>query len=128
MGRRRMRLSRACADCSITKPLRPAECPGCAIAAISVSTANVALTARNANRMAIRSPIASTTSTAQWNPVGRQLMLVPMTDDDALADPLAWRPLKAPTLAEFEVIATEAFRRLPLRFRAKCEGVVIHVE
>jgi predicted Zn-dependent protease with MMP-like domain len=48
--------------------------------------------------------------------------------DHALSDPLGWRPLKAPSLEEFEVIATEAFRRLPQRFRAKCEGVVIHVE
>lgn len=48
--------------------------------------------------------------------------------DSALADPFAWRPLKAPSLEEFEVIATEAFRRLPARFRAKCEGVVVRVE
>jgi len=54
-------------------------------------------------------------------------MLGGMTDD-TLADPLSWRPLKAPSLAEFEVIATEAFRRLPAKFRARCEGVVIHVE
>ena len=47
---------------------------------------------------------------------------------DPLADPLSWRPLKAPSLAEFEAIATEAFRRLPVRFRAKCEGMVIRVE
>ena len=47
---------------------------------------------------------------------------------DSLPDPLSWRPLKAPSLIEFEVIATEAFRRLPAHFRAKCEGVVIHVE
>ena len=54
-----------------------------------------------------------------------------MTDDataDALPDPLSWRPLKAPSLIEFEVIATEAYRRLPAHFRAKCEGVVVHVE
>jgi predicted Zn-dependent protease with MMP-like domain len=44
------------------------------------------------------------------------------------ADPLAWRSLKAPSLAEFELLATEAFRRLPQRFRAQCEGVVVHVE
>jgi predicted Zn-dependent protease with MMP-like domain len=43
-------------------------------------------------------------------------------------DPMAWRPLKAPSLEEFEVIATEAFRQLPARFRGKCEGVVVHVE
>jgi predicted Zn-dependent protease with MMP-like domain len=48
--------------------------------------------------------------------------------DDALPDPLAWKPLKAPSLIEFEVIATNAYRRLPAHFRAKCEGVVIHVE
>jgi predicted Zn-dependent protease with MMP-like domain len=54
-----------------------------------------------------------------------------MNDDartDPLADPLSWRPLKAPSLAEFEVIATEAFRWLPAEFRARCEGVVLHVE
>jgi predicted Zn-dependent protease with MMP-like domain len=44
------------------------------------------------------------------------------------AEPLAWRRLKAPSLVEFEVLATEAFRRLPQLFRAKCEGVVVHVE
>jgi predicted Zn-dependent protease with MMP-like domain len=48
--------------------------------------------------------------------------------DDALPDPLAWRPLKAPSLVEFEAIATEAFRRLPAHFRDRCHGVVIHVE
>jgi predicted Zn-dependent protease with MMP-like domain len=52
---------------------------------------------------------------------------VSMTDS-SMPDPMGWPPLKAPSLAEFEVIATEAFRRLPPRFRAKCEGVVIHVE
>jgi predicted Zn-dependent protease with MMP-like domain len=46
----------------------------------------------------------------------------------ALPDPLSWRSLKAPSLVEFEVIATEAFRRLPARFRARCEGVVVRVE
>jgi predicted Zn-dependent protease with MMP-like domain len=45
-----------------------------------------------------------------------------------LADPLAWQPLKAPSLAEFEAIATAAFNRLPKHFRAKCEGVVVHVD
>jgi predicted Zn-dependent protease with MMP-like domain len=53
-----------------------------------------------------------------------------MIDDAASSfpDPLSWRPLKAPSLVEFEVIATEAFRRLPAGFRARCEGVVVHVE
>ena len=48
--------------------------------------------------------------------------------NEALTDPLAWKPLKAPSLIEFEVIATEAFRRLPAHFRARCEGVVVHIE
>jgi predicted Zn-dependent protease with MMP-like domain len=46
----------------------------------------------------------------------------------SLPDPLAWQPLKAPSLAEFEAIATEAFRRLPADFRARCEDVVVRVE
>ena len=45
-----------------------------------------------------------------------------------LTDPLAFRPLKAPTLAEFEALAIEAFSRLPQRFRARCEGVVVRAE
>jgi predicted Zn-dependent protease with MMP-like domain len=48
--------------------------------------------------------------------------------DSGLPDPLAWRPLKAPSLVEFEVIATEAYRRLPKKFRDRCEGVVVHVD
>jgi predicted Zn-dependent protease with MMP-like domain len=48
--------------------------------------------------------------------------------DPAFSDPLAWRPVKAPSLAEFEVLAGEVFRRLPERFRALCDGLVIHVE
>ena len=49
-------------------------------------------------------------------------------NDSVLPDPLAWRPLKAPSPDEFEVIARQAFGRLPRRFRDKCEGVVIRVE
>ena len=45
-----------------------------------------------------------------------------MTDSSPSPDPLAWRPLKAPSLAEFEVIATEAFRRLPAHFRARARA------
>ena len=39
-----------------------------------------------------------------------------------------WRPLKAPSLAEFEVMAIEAFRRLPDNFRALCADLVIRIE
>jgi predicted Zn-dependent protease with MMP-like domain len=48
--------------------------------------------------------------------------------DAPFSDPLAWRPLRAPTLAELEMMAEEAFRRLPQRFRALCDGLIIRVE
>ena len=54
-----------------------------------------------------------------------------MSDDattDSLPDPLSWRPLKAPSLDEMHVIAEEAYRRLPQKFKALCEGLVIHVD
>ncbi len=47
---------------------------------------------------------------------------------DALPDPLQWRPLKAPSLAEFEAIADEAFRLLPEGFRRRCEGVILQID
>jgi predicted Zn-dependent protease with MMP-like domain len=48
--------------------------------------------------------------------------------DAAFSDPLRWRAAMAPTLAELEVLAEKAFRRLPQRFRALCEGLVVRVE
>jgi predicted Zn-dependent protease with MMP-like domain len=39
-----------------------------------------------------------------------------------------WTSLKAPSLTELEVMAHEIFVRLPARFRAMCEGLVIRVE
>jgi predicted Zn-dependent protease with MMP-like domain len=47
---------------------------------------------------------------------------------DPFADPMAWRPIKAPSLDELHVIAEEAYRRLPDKFRALCVGLVIHVD
>jgi predicted Zn-dependent protease with MMP-like domain len=44
------------------------------------------------------------------------------------ADPFAWRTLKAPSLEAFEALADTAFRRLPTKFRALCEGLVIRVD
>jgi predicted Zn-dependent protease with MMP-like domain len=49
-------------------------------------------------------------------------------NDVPFNDPQAWRPVKAPSLVEFDVLATEAFARLPAPFRARCEGVVVRVE
>ena len=39
-----------------------------------------------------------------------------------------WSNAQAPSLAELEALATDAFARLPQNFRALCEGVVIRVE
>ncbi len=39
-----------------------------------------------------------------------------------------WSALQAPSLADFEAMAHEAYDRLPAAFRALCEGVVIRVE
>ena len=42
--------------------------------------------------------------------------------------PQAWRGVAAPSLADIEVLAAEAYRRLPERFRSLCEGLIIRVE
>jgi predicted Zn-dependent protease with MMP-like domain len=47
---------------------------------------------------------------------------------DPTSDPLAWRPVKAPSLAEFELLAADVFGRLPRRFRNLCTGLVIQVD
>jgi predicted Zn-dependent protease with MMP-like domain len=47
---------------------------------------------------------------------------------DPASDPLAWRGLKAPSLAELEVLAAGVFRRLPRRFRDLCVDLVIQVD
>jgi predicted Zn-dependent protease with MMP-like domain len=47
---------------------------------------------------------------------------------DIASDPLAWRPVKAPSLAELEVMAGEVFDDLPKGFRDLCGGLVIQVD
>jgi predicted Zn-dependent protease with MMP-like domain len=42
--------------------------------------------------------------------------------------PLDWRSARAPTLAEMDALAAEAFRRLPQHFRDLCADLVIRVE
>jgi predicted Zn-dependent protease with MMP-like domain len=44
------------------------------------------------------------------------------------ADPLLWQETRPPSLAEFEALATAAYRLLPENFRALCEDLVIRVE
>jgi predicted Zn-dependent protease with MMP-like domain len=58
------------------------------------------------------------------------ILLSPTTRamSNPLDDPLAWHGVNAPSLADIEVLAEHAYRRLPRRFRALCEGLVIHVE
>jgi predicted Zn-dependent protease with MMP-like domain len=41
---------------------------------------------------------------------------------------MQWENQEAPSLEEFERLAGEAYRRLPQKFRALCEGVVVRVE
>ena len=43
-------------------------------------------------------------------------------------DPLVWRGASAPTLAQFEMLAMEAFRRLPENFRRMCADLVIKID
>jgi predicted Zn-dependent protease with MMP-like domain len=50
------------------------------------------------------------------------------TASDLASDPLAWRPIKAPSLVELEILAAEIFRRLPRRFRDLSTDVVIQVD
>jgi predicted Zn-dependent protease with MMP-like domain len=45
-----------------------------------------------------------------------------------LTDPLAWHSVKAPSLADMEAMAIAAYERLPKRFRALCEGVIIQID
>src|SRR5262245_53932082 len=44
------------------------------------------------------------------------------------SNPRAWRAVKAPSLADREVLAGEIFRRLPRRFRDLCANIVIQVD
>jgi predicted Zn-dependent protease with MMP-like domain len=48
--------------------------------------------------------------------------------DAPFSDPLAWQPVKAPSLDDLEALAQDAYRKLPETFRALCEGLVIRVE
>ena len=43
-------------------------------------------------------------------------------------EPVDLRPLKAPSLDEFEVIAREVYEGLPAHFRAMTEGVVMRID
>jgi predicted Zn-dependent protease with MMP-like domain len=48
--------------------------------------------------------------------------------DNPIADPLAWRAVKTPSLTDLEVLAREVYAGLPAKFRAMCEGLVIQVD
>jgi predicted Zn-dependent protease with MMP-like domain len=43
-------------------------------------------------------------------------------------DPQAWRGVPAPSLADIEALAADAYARLPERFRALCEDLIIRVD
>jgi predicted Zn-dependent protease with MMP-like domain len=48
--------------------------------------------------------------------------------NNPITDPLAWRTMKAPSLADMELLARDVFDGLPAKFRALCEGLIIKVE
>ena len=48
--------------------------------------------------------------------------------DSPITDPLAWRPVKAPSLLDLEILAGTVFAGLPDKFRGLCDGLVIRVE
>lgn len=43
-------------------------------------------------------------------------------------DPHAWRGVPAPSLADIEALAADAYARLPERFRGLCENLIIRVD
>ena len=43
-------------------------------------------------------------------------------------DPQAWRSVAAPSLADIEAMAADAYARLPAHFRGLCENLIIRVE
>jgi predicted Zn-dependent protease with MMP-like domain len=43
-------------------------------------------------------------------------------------DSATWRALAAPSLAEFEALAAEAYARLPRHFRDLCEDLIVRVD
>jgi predicted Zn-dependent protease with MMP-like domain len=45
-----------------------------------------------------------------------------------MKSPANWRDLQAPSLGELEILAREAFERLPETFRALCADLVIRVD
>jgi predicted Zn-dependent protease with MMP-like domain len=66
-------------------------------------------------------------TSAPYDQKARGYIRTNMTDQP-LANPLVWRELTAPSLGAFEVLAADAFRRLPESFRQLCEDLVIQVD
>jgi predicted Zn-dependent protease with MMP-like domain len=48
--------------------------------------------------------------------------------NNPMIDPLSWRTVKAPSVADMELLAREVFAGLPAKFRTLCEGLIIRVE
>lgn len=55
-------------------------------------------------------------------------MTDPAERPNPIGDPLAWWPVKAPSLAEIELLAEQVYATLPAHFRRLCEGLVIQVD
>jgi predicted Zn-dependent protease with MMP-like domain len=50
------------------------------------------------------------------------------TPQSPIADPLTWRAVTAPSLVDFEILASEVYRGLPKKFRTLCADLVIRIE
>jgi predicted Zn-dependent protease with MMP-like domain len=96
--------------------------PGCAIGDIPFCAAAGAIAAANAAAVMVT---ISTQRDIALLPAMRVYITIMA---DLASDPLAWRPVKAPSLAALEVLAGAVFARLPRRFRDLCEGLVIQVD
>ena len=59
---------------------------------------------------------------------GQSLALLSSPRKRGIVRKMDWNNLRAPSLADFERMADEAFVRLPESFRARCEGLVIRIE
>jgi predicted Zn-dependent protease with MMP-like domain len=82
--------------------------------------------AENGGQLRARSQkMSGTGACAVARPTGLRAEMNDRPDDSSA---LPWRPLKAPSLAEFEAMAIEAFRKLPDNFRALCADLVIRID
>jgi predicted Zn-dependent protease with MMP-like domain len=52
----------------------------------------------------------------------------PMMAEPKFPDTEAWQAIKAPSLDDMQVMAEDAYRRLPAHFRALCTDIIVQVD